>query len=165
MSGQDGPSSKDLYLEEKHRFIFEVEKINEQLAQDLKASNHEFPVASPEIIEKSNDINRDVEKLLSNISAGKGQLLAAKSNAINKMISLVEITKSIAKKDHISIHQYNKLLQQSSLNNPNYSYSRMTQRQKENLTNELKPKVFILPLLFVYIAPEPVEMVDWTFQE
>lgn len=152
--------SKEINSEEKHRFVLEVNKINDQVFEYDETNSKTTPI----IVEKSDVINKRVDEVLEVLGAGQGLLLAGKSNAINKLITIVEIVKSIRNNDENGIHQYNKLLQQSSVSNPNYNNSKMTSKQRKNLVNDLNPKTYLLPILLIYVSSTPLPLEDWTSQ-
>lgn len=151
-------TEEEIHTEEKHRFSFEVFNISEEIHK-LETQD---PKEQPIIIGKSDNINDRVATLCSKLDSGKGVLLAGKSNSINKLISIIEITKTSSTCK--VLYQYNKTIQQTSVKNPNYSYSRMSKSQKENLSNELKPKTYVLPILLVYMSPQSLDLSDWTEQ-
>ncbi|EGV63846.1 hypothetical protein PSN45_004079 [Yamadazyma tenuis] len=161
LTGKVAPEEEEakvIILDEKARFENQVIKTGQELSQMVERLNG-VPVTSSSVtIDKHDSINTRVEEIINKIQVCEVILLTAQSKNINKLITIVEIAKSKGK----SIRQYNKLYQLDSVNNPNYKPSHKISTQKQT---DLEPKVYLLPILFIYLVPKDIKVeLDWTSQ-
>ena len=167
--------SKDIYEEEKN--LFEVE--SQALYQRIVGSKKPQSITDKNItiISKNDSIKTRVTHIIDLLQSQTNPvLIAGKSNAISKMLTVCEILKSAILKDHptIQLKQYNKLTKQSSLNNPNYKQTNRTVKQRNNVDNFMNDaninghKIYQLPILYILFVPRDysnLELNGWTAQD
>lgn len=171
----DEDISKDIFEEEKN--LFEVE--TDALYQKIIGSKEPQTITNKNItvINKNDSINTRVTHIINLLkSQTRPVLIAGKSNAISKMLTVSEVLKSTIRNDHptIQLKQYNKLTKQSSLNNPNYKQTNRTAKQRNNVDNFMNDasinghKIYQLPILYILFVPKDdssLELSGWTHQE
>lgn len=149
--------SKEIHEDEESRFQMQIDRISENLNNLAKQQGVEN--SNPIIVQTHDSIEKSIDTIIQLIQKNQPILLVGKSKTINKLISMVEISKT-----KIAMNQFNKLMQQSSVANGNYS-KKLTSEQKQNLSLESPLKVFLLPILFIYLVPKNVDIeLDWTSQ-
>ncbi|CUM55934.1 uncharacterized protein AC631_01661 [Debaryomyces fabryi] len=167
--------SKDIFEEEKN--LFEVE--SNALYQKVIGSKglQTIPSKNLTIINKNDSIKTKVTQITNLLrSQTEPLLIAGKSNAISKMLTISELLKSTIRNDHptVRLKQYNKLTKQSSLHNPNYKQTNKTVKQRNNVDNFMNDagihghKIYQLPILYILFVPKEdssLELSGWSHQD
>lgn len=148
----------EIHKEEVGRFQFEVEVTNKELYKGISLLNSGVELHPPIIIDKHDSMTKQIDDIIALLNTNTPILLVGKSKTLNRLISVVELVKT-----KVQVQQYNKLIQQSSVKNPNHKPSNMTNPQKQNLQEDIDPKIYLLPILFVYLVPKKIKCeIDWT---
>lgn len=148
----------EIHKEEVGRFRFETDSTNKELHKGISELNSGVKMHQPIIMDKHDSMTKQIDEIVSILQDNTPVLLVGKSKTLNRLISVVELVKT-----KVQVQQYNKLIQQSSVKNPNHKPSNMTIKQKQNLQEDIDAKIYYLPILFVYLVPKELKCdLEWT---
>lgn len=117
-------TSKNVNDDEKTAYITESQSVLNKVLVQVGADGPHAPV----VVTKNDATKKRVQLICEQLAQTGMIFLVAKSSAIPKLVSAVELTKGARN----GLKQYNRLTSQQSLINPNYTHTKSTSRQKNN---------------------------------
>ncbi|CCE73022.1 Piso0_000032 [Millerozyma farinosa CBS 7064] len=174
-----GAGTETAAIEEEKQFIEKSQKLYRDIYQ--KRLTDEETIRRIVLVKKGDSIKLKVNRVMETINQQNIPiLLVAKANAIGKLITITEISKSRLSESNppIKLDQYNKIGKQVSKNKPYSSANRslsghnsksVAQKNKRTLLNDLRiedEKTFKLPLLYIVLTSNDshLSVENWTHQ-